>query len=91
MHQASQYVFYGFRLPGELSMRSDSATAVETAVIPVISPATVAPDAEAWQAVVRHLIVFRPVRGRGHPRPGEERHQAERHRAADTGLLTRLP
>jgi hypothetical protein len=72
-------------------MRSDSATAVETAVIPVISPETVTPDAEAWQAVVRHLIVFRPVRGRGHPRPGEERHQAERHRAADTGLLTRLP
>jgi len=72
-------------------MRSDSATAVETAVIPAISPETVTPDAEAWQAVARHLIVFRAVRGRGHPRPGEERHQAERHRAADTGLLTRLP
>lgn len=53
-------------------MDSDSATAVETAVIPVISPETVTPDAEAWQTVVRHLIVFRPVRGRGHPRPGEE-------------------
>jgi hypothetical protein len=53
-------------------MRSDSATAVETAVIPVISPETVTPDAEAWQAVVRHLIVFRPVRGRGHPRTGRK-------------------
>jgi hypothetical protein len=50
-------------------MHSDSAAAVETAVIPVISPETVTPDAEAWQAVVRHLIVFRPVRGRGHPGP----------------------
>ena len=31
LHCANKYVFYGFRLPLELVMRSDSATALKTA------------------------------------------------------------
>lgn len=42
-------------------MRSDSATAVKTAVIRTMRPrARDAPRAEAWQAVVWHLIRLPP-------------------------------
>jgi hypothetical protein len=41
-------------------MRSDSATAVKTAVIRTMRPRARDAHAEAWQAVAWHLIVSRP-------------------------------